>query len=273
MKTMSFQPRKINTESVPRLRNGAHAASFAPETAAPLLPVLIVLHQESSTPGRVGNALRALGHTLDIRRPRFGDPLPETLDEHAGAVIFGGPMSANDGDDYVRREIDWIAVALREQRPFLGICLGAQMLAKQLGAKVAPHPQGRAQIGYYPIRPTAAGHAACPGWPDHVYHWHREGFELPDGAELLAEGSDFPVEAIQFGHAFGFQFHPDVTYAMMHRWTTRGCERLGLPGACERQRHFSDRAVHDVAERAWLNRFLNDWCARMPMSVMSQAAE
>lgn len=73
-----------------------------------LLPVLIVLHQESSTPGRVGNALRALGHRLDIRRPRFGDPLPHTLDRHAGAVVFGGPMSANDPDDYVRREIDWI---------------------------------------------------------------------------------------------------------------------------------------------------------------------
>ena len=61
---------------------------------AALPPVLIVLHQETSTPGRVGNVLRALGHTLDIRRPRFGDPLPETLDQHAGAVIFGGPMSA-----------------------------------------------------------------------------------------------------------------------------------------------------------------------------------
>ena len=126
-----------------------------------MLPVLIVLHQETSTPGRVGNALRALGHPLDIRRPRFGDPLPETLDDHAGAVIFGGPMSANDPDDFVRREIDWIAVPLREQRPFLGICLGAQMLAMQLGARVAPHPQGRAEIGYYPIRPTAAGLALC----------------------------------------------------------------------------------------------------------------
>jgi hypothetical protein len=57
-------------------------------------------------------------------------------------VIFGGPMSANDSDDYVRREIDWIEVPLREQRPFLGICLGAQMLAKQLGAQVAPHHEG-----------------------------------------------------------------------------------------------------------------------------------
>ena len=71
-------------------------------------------------------------------------------------------MSANDPDDYVRREIDWIEIPLREQRPFLGICLGAQMLAKQLGARVAPHAQALTQIGYYPIRPTAAGHALCP---------------------------------------------------------------------------------------------------------------
>src|SRR3984885_4217662 len=100
-------------------KNGDNILPFpgrkiAPEPAS-LLPVLIVLHQETSTPGRVGNALRALGHRLDIRRPRFGDALPQTLDGHAGAVIFGGPMSANDPDDFVRREIDWIAVPLREQ--------------------------------------------------------------------------------------------------------------------------------------------------------------
>src|SRR5713101_9369428 len=111
---------KTNAKTVLRFPGGLSAAL---PTVAPLLPVLIVLHQETSTPGRVGNALLALGHKLDIRRPRFGDPLPETLDRHAGAVIFGGPMSANDGDDYVRQEIDWVEVPLREQRPFLGICL------------------------------------------------------------------------------------------------------------------------------------------------------
>ncbi len=139
-------------------RSPARRATDPSRTLAatePLLPVLIVLHQETSTPGRVGNALRALGHPLDIRRPRFGDPLPETLEGHAGAVIFGGPMSANDPDDYVRREIDWIAVPLREQRPFLGICLGAQMLAMQLGARVAPHPQGRARDRLLPDPPHA----------------------------------------------------------------------------------------------------------------------
>src|ERR1700724_3862442 len=150
---MPFQSSKITPKT---LLHFPGCVSTAPSTPEPLLPVLIVLHQETSTPGRVGNALRALGHTLDIRRPRFGDPLPETLDLHAGAVIFGGPMSANDPDEYVRREIDWIAVPLLEPRPYLGICLGAQMLAKQLGAQVAPHPEGRVEVGYYPIRPTEA---------------------------------------------------------------------------------------------------------------------
>jgi GMP synthase (glutamine-hydrolysing) len=264
-----------------KMPKSPHAAERAPAQStgkgaagrAALLPVLVVLHQETSSPGRVGNALRALGYGLDIRRPRFGNPLPETLDEHAGAVIFGGPMSANDGDDYIRREIDWIEVPLREQRPFLGICLGAQMLAKQLGATVAPHREGRAEIGYYPIRPTAAGLKLCPDWPGHVYHWHREGFECPAGCELLAEGDDFPVQAVRCGHAFGFQFHPDVTYAMMHRWTTRGHERLQTPGARPRHRHFADRAVHDVAERAWLKHFIEGWLALTPPLRFAQAAE
>jgi GMP synthase (glutamine-hydrolysing) len=240
-------------------------------------PVLIVLHQEMSSPGRVGNARRWFGHSLDIRRPRFGDPLPQSLDDHAGAIIFGGPMSANDADDYVRREIDWIAVPLKEERPFLGICLGAQMLAVQLGARVAPHPNGRTEIGYYPIRPTAAGRAICAQWPEQVYHWHGEGFELPAGSELLAEGDDFPVQAFRAGHSFGVQFHPDVTYAMMHRWTTRGHARLELPGARPRHDHFADRAVHDLAERAWLRDFLDNWLSRRPRLAppvaLAQAAE
>ncbi|WP_322515226.1 glutamine amidotransferase [Rhodopseudomonas palustris] len=245
--------------------------------AADTRPVLMVLHQETSTPGRVGNALRALGHPLDIRRPRFGDPLPDTLDGHAGVVMFGGPMSANDPDDYIRREIAWISVPLKEDRPFLGICLGAQMLAAQLGARVSPHPGGRAEIGYYDIRPTAAGRAMCAQWPRQVYHWHCEGFDLPAGAELLAEGGDFPVQAIRTGSAYGLQFHPDVTLAMLHRWTTRGHERLELPGARPRRDHFADRALHDAFERAWLAEFLDHWLARTPVALpampLREAAE
>ncbi len=265
---MSFRQTTSCGNVLPLSGRRTHAAE--PDTHR---PVLIVLHQETSTPGRVGNALRALGHSLDIRRPRFGDVLPDTLDAHAGAVFFGGPMSANDADDYIRREIDWIEIPLREQRPFLGICLGAQMLAMQLGARVAPHPHGLTQIGYYPVRPTAAGRAVCPDWPDQVYHWHREGFELPRSAELLAEGDDFPVQAFRSGQAFGFQFHPDVTWAMMHCWTTRGYDNMASPGARARHQHFADRAVYDFAERAWLRQFIEGWLARQPELILAQAAE
>ncbi|MEO0619682.1 MAG: hypothetical protein AAFZ01_10445, partial [Pseudomonadota bacterium] len=86
----------------------------------PRLPALIILHQEKSTPGRIGHWLRTNGFPLDIRRPRFGDPLPTTLADHSCAVIFGGPMSANDPDDFIRLETDWIDVPLREKKPFPG---------------------------------------------------------------------------------------------------------------------------------------------------------
>jgi GMP synthase (glutamine-hydrolysing) len=224
-------------------------------------PVLLILHQEHSSPGRVGQMLEKLGYPLDIRRPRFGDPLPETMDAHAGAVIFGGPQSANDGEDFVKREIDWIGVPLRDKKPYLGICLGAQMMARHLGSKVYPHPQGHAEVGYYPIRPTTAGKSVCPTWPDHVYQWHREGFELPTCGELLAEGDAFSVQAFRYGTGYAIQFHPEVTHAMMYRWLTRGAQRMEMPGTKQRHEHIADRAVYDLAGRTWLATFLNHWLA------------
>lgn len=231
----------------------------ATRASAKKLPVLIVLHQEHSTPGRLGCALKARGYPLDLRRPRFGDPLPSTLAAHAGAVVCGGPMSANDPDDYIRREIDWLAVPLRENKPLLGICLGAQMMVRHLGGRVAMDEAGRAEIGYYPIRPTAAGREVCATWPGHVYQWHREGFDRPAGSEVLAEGDIFPIQAFRYGSGYGLQFHAEVTHAMMCRWTTRGHERLSLPGARPRPAHFEDRAVHDYAVRTWFADFLGHW--------------
>ncbi|HZD91386.1 MAG TPA: glutamine amidotransferase [Pseudolabrys sp.] len=238
-----------------------------------LKPILIILHQEHSSPGRVGQVLSELGYPLDIRRPRFGDPLPETMAGHSGAVIFGGPQSANDADDYIRRETDWIGVPLRDKAPFLGICLGAQMMARHLGAGVSAHPEGRAEVGYYPIRPTAAGLSICPEWPDHVYQWHREGFELPPGAELLAEGeTGFTAQAYRYGSGYGIQFHPEVTHAMMHRWLVRGAARMDMPGAKQRHEHVADRPVYDYASRQWLMRFIDHWLGRRQPALTAAAS-
>lgn len=228
--------------------------------AAPTRRILVVLHQEHSHAGRIGRLLCQHGYRLDCRRPRFGDPLPRTMDGHDGAIVFGGPNSANDDEDFIRREIDWIGVPLSAGKPFLGICLGAQMLARHLGERVAPHPQGRVEVGYYPIRATAAGRAAWPLFPDAVYQWHREGFDLPRGTTLLAEGDDFPAQAFRVGGtAYGLQFHPEVTFHMMCRWTTRGTERLALPGARPREQHFREWYAYDGAVSRWLDGFLRQW--------------
>lgn len=227
------------------------------EGASDPRPVLIVLHQETSTPGRVGQVLAAHGVRLDIRRPVIGDSLPETLDDHRGAIVFGGPPSANDPDAHLRREVDWMAVPLAENRPFLGICLGAQMLVKHLGGTVGPHPEGLVEVGYFPLQSTPEGRMLLPQWPGMVYQWHREGFTLPRGAIRLATGERFENQAIRYGdHAYGVQFHAELTLAMLHRWTTHGHDRTLLPGAQRRRDHFDGRAIYDAPVKRWLEQFL-----------------
>jgi len=217
--------------------------------------------------------LTARGVPLDIRRPALGEALPDTTRHHSGVVIFGGPMSANDTDAFIKREIDFIDVPLREETPFLGICLGAQMLAKAVGGKGAPHAEGQVEIGYYDIEPTAEG-CAMMNWPRKVYQWHREGFHTPKGTTLLATGQHYE-QAFRVGsNAYGLQFHPELTLAMMHRWTTRGHERMKLPGARQRGDHFRGRAIYDGPVRAWLASFLDLWLAseRKAAEPASQAA-
>lgn len=235
--------------------------------------ILIVLHQEHSNPGRVGQALVARGYELDIRRHALGDPLPTVLDDHDGTVVFGGPMSVNDDLPFLRAEIDWIGdVALTSGKPFFGICLGGQMLAKALGARVYGRDDQRCEIGYFPIRPTREGAALFQN-PQFVYQWHVEGFELPDGAKLLAEGDDFPVQAMRYGdNAFGIQFHPELTTPMMSSWLERAAHRLVLPGAQAVELHHQGRAAHDQSLREWLGRFLDHWLPQSRMATSPQVS-
>lgn len=224
--------------------------------------ILIILHQASSSPGRVGQMLIEKGYTLDIRRPRFGEPMPETMDDHHGAIIFGGPMSANDTDDFVKKEIDWCGVPLRDKAPFLGICLGAQMLVKHLGGDVFGHKEGMAEVGYYPIqdlRKNTDGHI-MPAAPDVIYQWHREGFSVPSSARLFMRSEMFENQAFSVGeNAFGVQFHTELTFAMLYRWLVTGVERTKLPGAQPRAQHLEGRLLYDAAIRSWLDKFLDNW--------------
>jgi GMP synthase (glutamine-hydrolysing) len=224
-------------------------------------PVLVIMHGEASSPGRIGHALKARGHCLDCRKPRFGCTLPERLDEHAGVVVFGGPMSCNDTEDYIRREIDFVGRVVEAGVPFLGVCLGAQMLAKVLGAPVSRHPQGKVEIGYHPIEPMAAGRDLGP-WPQHVYQWHREGLDLPTGATRLAVGPVFENQAFAFGRsAYGIQFHPEITYSLVNRWTVMAKDWVDRDGAQSREAQLASHLLYSHAVRAWLERLIDRWLA------------
>jgi len=247
---------------------GSDEAAQGPGVSAGTAPagtVLVVLHQARSTPGRIGARLQRRGYGLDVRRPALGEDLPQTLDGHCGVVVFGGPMSANDPHPFLREETVLLERALARSVPTLGVCLGAQLMARALGARVDSHREGVCEIGYYPLEATPAGAALLP-WPDHVYHWHSEGFDLPEGAELLATGRTFPHQAFRYGmNGYGLQFHPEVTREMMAAWTERGAHRLTHPGAQPAEAHFSGFDRHDGAVCRWLDAFLDAWLAAAPL--------
>ena len=223
--------------------------------------LLLVMQATDASPGRCRRKLRERGYLLDYRYPQAGQPLPADLDGYAGAMVFGGPMSANDDGKLpgIRAQLDWIPRALASGKPLLGICLGGQLLARALGATVKPHPAGLAEIGYYEVTPAPAGRTVFDA-PLHVYHWHREGFDLPAGAQLLATGERFPNQAYRYGaNAFGVQFHPEVNRRILEAWLVEGAGELTAPGAQpaaeQRERH----ARHDAALDRWFERFLDGW--------------
>jgi len=89
---------------------------------------LMIVHQKRSSTGDVGYKLKQRGYQLDVKRPVFGETLPDNMDNHDLAVIYGGPPSANDDLDYIKYETEWISTVLKFNKPFLGICLGFQLL-------------------------------------------------------------------------------------------------------------------------------------------------
>ena len=212
-------------------------------------PVLIVVHGENSNAGHVGQWFVRNGYHLDIRRPRFGEPLPETMAGHCGAVICGEPkqpMNANDKDDFIRQEIEWIGVALGEKTPFLGICIEAQMLALHLGGKLSFDPKEK-EMGYFPLLTTEDAGSIGP-FPGHVYQWHSQGCQLPRGARLLATSNGaFPNQAFAYGPAaVGVQFHPQITYQQ-------------IAGVRERCEDAEAHVMHARSVQVWLDRFLDRW--------------
>jgi len=237
--------------------------------------IALIIHHPESRSNRIADLLAARGYALDWYCPRAGDSLPPDPETLAGAVLLGGAMSANDDscETYLREEYRWIEQVLKTQRPFLGICLGAQMLARVLGGKVAPHPEDLTEVGYYPMTSTAAGQAIF-GDVFHVFHWHREGIQLPADVELLATGENYAVQAFRDStNAYGLQFHPEVTRTIFQRWLVEAPHSCDWPGAQTPEQMHQGWQRHDHAIEIQTEQLLSLWLNRSHREFSRSDAE
>ena len=223
--------------------------------------IVLIDHPVGKRDDRASARFAELGYALHWCCPGDGDALPAPRDDHVGAVIYGGveDLSKDENRPYLRQEMDWILGWLKTDKPLLGICLGGQLLARALGARVAPHPEGLQQIGYYPVAPTAESDGFLDR-PRHMYQWHKEGFDLPSGAQLLATQADFAHQAFRYGRAaYGFQFHPEVSAVVVERWMAEAAPWEDRPGAHPRAQQRADIDRHQAAMTVWFERFLDGW--------------
>jgi len=201
--------------------------------------------------------------TVDVATARFPLPQAERCDL---LVVLGGPIGVYDQREYpfLTSEIACIAARLAARRPVLGICLGAQLMAAALGARVYPGAHG-AEIGWSPIE-AAPGPADSPEWfapllaPGlAVFHWHGDTFDLPPGASHLAKTELYMNQSFSIDNfALGLQFHPEVTETGLERWYVGHAYELHYAGISPtRLRADAQRYAPALQEAA--GRFWNLW--------------
>jgi GMP synthase (glutamine-hydrolysing) len=183
-----------------------------------LATLLALIHASWERPHRIREAFGPETRVLEVEA-LAGDPLP-SIEEVDGVVAMGGPMAAGDTEDHpqLAAEVELLAAAVKRQIPVLGICLGAQLLARALGAEVKPGP--RAEIGFASIRVSDPDDPLIGALAPEatVLHWHRDVFDLPAGARSLASSAAAEHQAFRHGNAWGVLFHPEADAAMLEKW-------------------------------------------------------
>lgn len=196
--------------------------------------VLAVRHVAFEHLGSLEPVLRGRGYAVRYLEAGVDNLSAVEADAADLVVLLGGPISAYEDDMYpfLQDELRLIESRLKHNLPFLGICLGAQMLARGLGAKVFRGPH--TEIGWAPIALTEAGQQSCLSHLEmaqwHVLHWHGDTFDLPQGAVHLASSSMVPNQAFQFNKALGLQFHVEVRGEEIECWLIgHACEIAATP--------------------------------------------
>ncbi len=184
-------------------------------------PLLVLQHSAREPPGAYEDELQARGIAFHRVLVDEGQPLPDWR-EHAALLVMGGGMAANDEDTHpwLGPEKALIAEAVRSGMAYWGVCLGAQLLAAGLGARVQRGP--RTELGVLPVQLTSRAardpvFAAAPARFLSL-QWHEDTYELPSGAQRLARSDLYEQQAFVLGRAYAVQFHLEVTPALAAEW-------------------------------------------------------
>jgi GMP synthase-like glutamine amidotransferase len=180
------------------------------------------MHAENEGPGTIGDCLNSVGAGVQTARLFAGDRLPESLCGLGAVVTMGGPMNVYEEDRYafLEEEAAFLRKATRAGIPILGICLGAQMLAKAFDAPVTKSPVKEVGWGEVQLMGEGLGDPLFHGLPKKlvVFQWHEDMFAVPHCGLLLATSAACPHQAFRYINAYGLQFHIEVTREMLSEW-------------------------------------------------------
>lgn len=234
--------------------------------------VLVFRHSLADGLGLIGDALDANSIAYDYADLYASPTSPAPLVNEADALILmGGSMSANDALPFISSEIEHIRSAVRRGKPVLGVCLGAQLIAKALGARVyANHLR---EVGWEPItfKDSALRDPLFTGLTgaEVIFHWHGETFDLPAGAELLASSAACRNQAFRVGdRIYGLQFHLEVTPGMIVEW----CREDEACAGARDARQPIDPQAHAARTRELAETIFGRWCRLVKGQVLTCGA-
>jgi GMP synthase (glutamine-hydrolysing) len=185
-------------------------------------PVLLIGHDRNETFGLAPAGIAGSGVEVIRQRALTGSALPP-VESVSGVVVFGGSMNVDMTDRYpfLRQEREFVREAVDTGVPVLGICLGAQMLARAMDRDVYPAGIRELAFNVLHLTPEAADDPLMSVFRDGdmVFHWHEDTFDAPEGATILGTGDDVHLQAFRIGDlAWGLQFHFEIDRAELEIW-------------------------------------------------------
>ena len=183
-------------------------------------PLTLFRHIGCEGPGYLAEVLERQDIPYRIIKVDQNQPVPDSIEDTAGLIFMGGPMSVNDPLPWIEQELALIRRAQDRGLPVLGHCLGGQLISRALGGTISTNPVK--EIGWHPVRsagtPTAADWLRdIPGEPN-LFHWHGETFSIPEGAELVLENDNCAHQAFAMGNTLALQCHVEMTAPMVSEW-------------------------------------------------------